>query len=24
MNKHVLKFSDAKNKNNESFLLAWI
>jgi len=24
MNKHVLKFSDAKNKNNEAFLLAWI
>ena len=24
MNKHVFKFSDAKNKNNESFLLAWI
>ena len=24
MNKHVLKFSDAKKKNNESFLLAWI
>ena len=24
MNKHVLKFSDAKNKNNESFLLAYI
>ena len=24
MNKHVLKFSDAKNKKNESFLLAWI
>ena len=22
MNKHVLKFSDAKNKNNEAFLLA--
>ena len=22
MNKHVLKFSDAKNKNNESFLLS--
>ena len=23
-NMHVLKFSDAKNKNNESFLLAWM